>query len=129
MKLWSAPLLVSTDICDLSEEKKSILMNEEVLAIHSDPLFIAGERIASTFIGGQVWSRPLENGDMAIVLYNSANHTATHIQISWEEIGWPKETRVKVRDLWNRIDVGNFKYGYESEIAANDVQMLRLSKQ
>ncbi len=42
-QLWSAPLLVSTDVCELTEEKKSILMNTDVLAVHKDPLFVAGE--------------------------------------------------------------------------------------
>jgi len=32
--LWSAPLLVSTDVRNMSEEKKSILLNREVIAIN-----------------------------------------------------------------------------------------------
>ena len=43
--LWSSPLLVSTDVYNMTEEKKSILLNKEVLAIHSDPFFKAGERL------------------------------------------------------------------------------------
>jgi alpha-galactosidase len=69
--LWSAPLLVSTDLKDLSEEKRSILTNTEVLAIHHDPLYIAGERLYNNSDGSEVWYRPLENGDKAIILFNS----------------------------------------------------------
>ena len=43
--LWSSPLLVSTDVYNMTDEKKSILLNKEVLAIHGDPLFKAGERL------------------------------------------------------------------------------------
>jgi len=43
--LWSAPLLVATDPADMSDEKRSILMNEEVLAVHGDPMFVSGERL------------------------------------------------------------------------------------
>lgn len=40
--IWSAPLLVATDVANLTDAKRSILMNEEVLAVHKDPLWIAG---------------------------------------------------------------------------------------
>jgi len=54
--LWSAPLLVATDPADLSEEKRSILMNPEVIAINQDEAFVAGERIRNDneTTGGQV---------------------------------------------------------------------------
>jgi alpha-galactosidase len=43
--LWSAPLLMATDPANLSDEKRSIIMNPEVIAINQDKLFTAGERI------------------------------------------------------------------------------------
>lgn len=32
--IWSSPLLISTDLRDLSNRKKEIIMNEEVIAIN-----------------------------------------------------------------------------------------------
>ena len=60
--LWSSPLLVATDVVGMSDEKKSILMNEEVLAVHKDSLYIAGDRLYNNTDGTQAWSRPLSTG-------------------------------------------------------------------
>ncbi len=40
---------MSTDVCDLSEEKKAILMNAEVLGVHKDPLYVAGKLYKTTW--------------------------------------------------------------------------------
>lgn len=52
--LWSAPLLVSTDVRNLSPNKKEILMNEEVIAINQDESFTSGNRIRNESDGSQV---------------------------------------------------------------------------
>ena len=72
--LWSAPLLVSTDVRKMSKDKSTILKNKEVIAINQDALATAGDRV---FVGPgsggavQVWARDLANGDKCVVLYNS----------------------------------------------------------
>lgn len=50
--LWSAPLIVATRISDMSETKKSILMNEEVIAINKDDVNTAGDHLYNTTDGG-----------------------------------------------------------------------------
>ena len=52
--IWSAPLLVATDIANLTEAKKSILLNEEVLAVHKDPLWIAGEQAHKKLLSSSI---------------------------------------------------------------------------
>jgi alpha-galactosidase len=126
--LWSAPMLVATDVCNLSDEKKSILTNKEVLAVHSDSLFIAGERISKGANGEQVWSRPLNNGDMATVLFNANNQTSLTISFAWTDLGWKNDDMVNVRDLWAQADLTKTTNGYTATIAPNDVAMLRLSR-
>lgn len=128
--LWSSPLLVATDPANLSDEKRSILMNKEVIDINQDSAFIAGERIRNDneTTGGQLWARPLANGDICVILYNSANHDNVSVSVSWEEIGWSKDDKVHIRDLWLHADIGLVAEGYESVLAAHDITMLRLSK-
>lgn len=127
--LWSAPLMVATDVCDLSPEKKSILMNPDVLAVHKDPLFIAGERLKTDVDGRQVWTRPLSNGDISAVLYNAHNSSSWEISVSWSELGWSADSTVAVRDLWQQTDLGIFTSSFAQTIGPNDIAMLRLSKQ
>lgn len=128
--LWSSPLLVATDPANLSEQKRSILLNTEVIAINQDEAFIAGERIRNDneTTGGQVWSRPLANGDMCVILFNSGNNNNVPVSVSWEELGWSNEDKVYVRDLWLHEDVGLVTGGFGSSLAAHDVTMLRLSR-
>mmetsp|Transcript_3592 Transcript_3592/g.3549 ORF Transcript_3592/g.3549 Transcript_3592/m.3549 type:complete len:414 (+) Transcript_3592:69-1310(+) len=128
--LWSSPLLVATDPANLSVEKASILLNTEVIAINQDPLFIAGERIRNDneTTGGQLWSRPLSNGDICVILYNSGQHDNVPIAVSWSEIGWSNDDNVSIRDLWLHEELGVMKQGYERNINAHDIAMLRLTK-
>jgi len=129
--LWSSPLLMSTDPDNLSDEKRTIIMNPEVIAINQDPLFISGERIRNdnATTGGQVWSRPLANGDLCVILYNSANQDGVKVGISWKELGWLDTDTVLVRDLWAQTNVGTYTRSYAVVLPAHDVSMLRLTNQ
>lgn len=128
--MWSSPLLVATDPANLSDQKKSILLNEEVIAINQDSLFVSGERIRNDneTTGGQVWSRPLANGDLCVILYNSGQNDGVSVAVSWEEIGWSNSDSVSIRDLWAHEDLGLISEGFESVLAAHDMTMLRLTR-
>lgn len=125
--LWSAPLLVATDLRKLSSDKRAIIANPEVIAIDQDPLFTAGERVYNHSSGAQVWYRPLHNGDVAAVLYNSANLAHVPVSITWDMLGWPANATVAMRDLWQRRDIGQSSHGHTASIAPHDVLFLRLS--
>ena len=139
--LWSAPLLVATDIRYMSHEMRSILLNPEVIAINQDVSGTGGDRLRKdNASGAQLWARPLANGDKAVALFNDgagrggrapmdSAPSALNISCSWGELGWPTDARVRVRDLWARRDLGIFDGGYTGErIGARDVRFLRLSK-
>ena len=127
--LWAAPLLVATDPANLSDEKRSILMNEEVLAVHHDPLWVSGERIYNNTDGSQAWFRPLVNGDMAVILYNSGNYDAVDVTVTWEQIGWNANDEVSVRCLWGKTDLGVFTNSFtRTALPVHDNHFLRLSR-
>lgn len=138
--LWSSPLLMATDPADLSDEKKSILMNEEVIAINQDVAFISGERVRNDneTTGGQVWSRLLSNGDLAVVLYNSGNSNQVEVYVTFEELAtcdgpskWAiaENEVVFMRDLWEKKDMGEITgEGFSALLDAHEVVLYRLSK-
>src|SRR5438477_12141673 len=70
MSLWSilaAPLLAGNDIRNMTPEIKSILMNNEVIAIDQDRAGIQGKRAWQS--GDQdIWVRELSGGSHAIAL-------------------------------------------------------------
>jgi len=132
----------------MSAEKKSILMNLEgapapypvllrshrpyltlppVIAINQDGSNTAGDRIANGTNGEQTWSRPLLNGDKAVILYNSGQSKKPQVVgVTWAEVGWPESASVTVRDLWAAEDLGTFRGGYNATVGPREVAMLRL---
>lgn len=123
--LWSSPLIVSTDIRELSTKKRAILMNPEVIAVNQDDRIGAGDRVAGKASGPQIWSRPLANGDTAVVLYN-AGKDPVEIAASWAMVGVPAGAH-RVRDLWAQADLGTFAAGYTATVSPRDVRFLRVS--
>jgi alpha-galactosidase len=140
--LWSAPLLISTDLrkLDVEKDKMRIISNKEVIAINQDLLGIGGDRLVNNTDGTQVWYKPLSNGDVCVVLYNSGGGSNEKkkmklmVNVTWEILPvWSGPARngslvVKVRDLWEGVDVGVFENGYNVTLDVRDVQMLRLTK-
>jgi len=125
--MWSAPLIVATDIRNLSAKKKELLTNTEVIAIDQDPSYTAGDRIRDDKNGGQLWARNLENKDKAIILYNSGETDTITVVVHWDEIGWPSDAVVKIRDLWGKQNIGLYGSSFNATLRPHDVFYGRLS--
>ncbi len=124
--LWSAPLIVATDIRHLSEEKASIVMNSEVIAVDQDT-YSAGDIIANNTDGTQVWAKPMSNGDMVVILFNQNDNSNQTIAVEWTDLGWQQNSVVSVRDLWAHSDLGSFLNGFNTSVGPHDVFMFRAS--
>jgi len=125
--LWSAPLFVATDMRNLTAEKREILTNEEVIAIDQDPLSITGKRIFNATDGGQAWSKPLEQGNLAVILYNSHNKNNITVTVTWDQLGLNPNKSFEVRDLWQKKSLGQVSGKFESRtLPPHDVQMLKI---
>ncbi|MFC9331571.1 glycoside hydrolase family 27 protein [Kitasatospora sp. NPDC057015] len=86
--LWSemaAPLLISTDLANISSGALGILTNKDVIAVDQDPLGTQGT-VVQTGTGYDVLSKPLANGDRAVVLFNKGD-TAQTISTTTATIG------------------------------------------
>jgi len=121
--LWSAPLLIATDIRNMSDQMRFIIANKEVIAIDQDELAQSGERVVNNTDGGQIWYKNLTNGDKALILYNSnwyPEGPAIPITVTWDLIGWNITSAVAVRDLWNQKDVGVFTGKWTQMVGPHD---------
>jgi alpha-galactosidase len=72
-----------------------------------------------------MWIKPLENGDLALALFNRGETIAT-VRAIWELIGL--QGKHKVRDLWAQADLGSFRDFYSADVAAHGVVMLRIAR-
>ena len=57
----------------------------------------------------EVWAGNLSDGSYSVLLLNKAS-LSHRIKISWEEIGF-NDAKAKVRDLWERQNLGYFENG------------------
>jgi len=78
--LWAemaAPLIAGTNIPDMTATTRSIYENRAVIAVDQDPLGKQGVPVVDGTNGVWVLTKPLANGDRAVVLFNSNNAPET----------------------------------------------------
>ncbi len=103
--MLAAPLLAGNDLRNMSAATKAILTNREVIAIDQDSQGAQATRASHTDTA-DVWTRPLANGDRAVMLLNRGD-TTTRISTTAapstdgaRAAGLNSTTAYAVRDLW-----------------------------
>ena len=127
MTLWAmlaAPLLAGNDLRDMSPATKEILLNKEVIAIDQDKLGRQGRRVSKE-AGAEMWMRPLENGDLAVALFNRSDGMVS-VSAIWDLLGL--KGKHKIRDLWAHEDMGSSRDGYSAQVPVHGVVLLRIAR-
>jgi len=103
--LLASPLLLGNDMSQMDDFEVNLVTNDEVLAVHQDPLGHAADRVAKN---GEleVWARPLADGSMAVGLFNR-DEMDMKVSVNWSELG--VTGKQQVRDLWRQQDLGVFE--------------------
>jgi hypothetical protein len=99
--MWAmvaAPLILGSDPRALSSATTSMLTNPQVIAIDQDSLGVQGSLLSQSG-SGQVWVKPLANGDRAVALFNRG---ASPLQISTtaSAVGLPQASSYRLLNLW-----------------------------
>lgn len=99
--LWAelaAPLIAGNDLTHMSHAVFSILTNSAVIAVDQDALGVQGYPVTNRN-GQWVLTKPLANGDRAVVLFNQTNRSAT-ISTSIAAIGLSGAPEYQLRNVW-----------------------------
>jgi alpha-galactosidase len=121
--IMAAPLIAGNDVRSMTPAIKSILMNNEVIAVDQDSLGMQGTRVRLS--GDQeVWKKNLKDGTRAVALLNRGSSPAL-ISVSWKELGLTGDT-AQVRDLWDHVSKGVFYKSYQAAVPAHGVAMLKI---
>ena len=122
--LFSAPLLVGTDVTSMSADTREILLNRAVIAVDQDPLGQQGHRVKKD---GEleVWSKQLADGGRAVVLLNRSA-TPAAVEAAWTDIGYPATLTATVRDLWNGKQLTGQKGSYTAQVPGHSVVMVTI---
>jgi len=127
MGLWAilaAPLLAGNDLSKMDETTKSILMNNEVIAVDQDKLGVQGSRLGPL----QVWMKPLADGSKAVALFNFVTDDVPQpITLRIKDLGFSGS--VHARDLWEHKDLGLLEDSYTVTPPKGGVVMLKIWKQ
>ena len=74
----------------------------------------------------EVWSGELENGDYAVLLLNRGS-VVRQIEALWKDIGLEEGSIAKVRDLWEKKDLGEYTNSYFANVAPHASIFLRIT--
>jgi alpha-galactosidase len=126
--MLSAPLLIGCDLEQLDAFTKSLLSNDEVIALDQDALGRQATRVAT--VGAvDVYLKPLEDGSSALGFFN---RDSTEVKINFDKlkyIGFKND--LHVRNLWRQLqlpDLGNVETEKLSmTIPAHGVQLYKLT--
>jgi len=125
VSLWcllAAPLIFSGDMTRLDDFTLGLLCNDELIDVDQDPLGRPGRRVAKN--GSlEVWAKSMEDGSLAVGLFNRGEHKAT-VTARWSEMGL--SGTMKVRDLWRQKDLGPCKDQFQADVARHGVVVVRM---
>ncbi len=131
--LFGSPLMLGSDIREMDEETKSIIMNEDLIAINQD------RRGAQPFIGNDVWmqfykypyapvvARLLDNGDIAVGIFNLSDDER-RMDFRGDQFGLDRSTRVRLlaKDLWTKEEFEIHNYTYVTRLKPHTCQIFRI---
>jgi alpha-galactosidase len=119
--LMQSPLIVGTDVRNMTAIMRKVLLNKRFVTIHQNTQtppghYAGGDETCAygSFIGRlacQVWLRPLIDGSVLAVLFNAQLDTSsstTSVTLDFDTFashlpsGWGSNTTVYVEDLWNQ---------------------------
>ena len=101
--LWAmmnAPLLIGSDLRSVGQGTYDILTNRDVIALDQDTLGVQANEIANAG-GRHVLTKPLENGDVAVALFNETAATTT-ISTTTAAAGLGNAASYRLTDLWTK---------------------------
>jgi alpha-galactosidase len=127
LSMWAilaAPLILGSDPRGLSRSTVAMLENPEVIAVDQDPLGVQGRMIKQSG-SGQVWSKPLAGGAVAIALLNRGARPA-RIVTTAARAGLPPLGSYRVRDLWAHKTSGS-QGAIGARVAPDSVVLYRVA--
>jgi len=112
----ASPLVIGTDIRNMTSIMKECLLNTEVIAVNQDWMAPPGDTVMSC--GVKAYVRKLSDGTVAVAIPN-LSADKKELSICFNDVGWPEAT-ANVRDLWAHKDMGTFTGSYKAMVDVAD---------
>jgi len=134
--LLAVPLIIGCPIEQLDPFTLNLLTNDEVIGVNQDPLGLPARLVAEQD-GIQIWAKPMEDGSLAVGLFNTADfgktpasyfrwgdETPKQFTLDFSKLGL--SGKQKLRDLWRQKDLGEFEGSFQTGIRHHGVVLLRV---
>eukprot|EP01084_Bolivina_argentea_P097419 175118_1 len=140
--MWSiigSPLIVASDIRNMTDIMKKILLNKEVIDVNQVYEYPGGSIINNLTVNCdrnvtnacQIWYRQIAANSVGVVLYNSGEdvHNITVVFDQIPNMKWNDKIDLSLRDLWEHQEMGYWVDKYTNEIQPHGVQFITVAKQ
>jgi alpha-galactosidase len=128
--LLASPLMIGCDVRRMSAATRETLLNREVIAVNQDALGRQGYHLGSIDHGSEIadaWAKPLDDGSIAVGLFNLGHRDSRLCVVGWESVGLHESRPCMVRDLWAGEDLGIHTGNFTTTVAKHDVALLKLT--
>ncbi len=127
--MWAflgVPLIIGSDIRNLDDKSKKILLHKELIRINQDKENRPAFRITNYYDEGYALCRILENGEVAVALFNF-HEKAVPVHFAFEDVGIRSNQGygLKLTDVITGEELGIFSGGYAAEIKSDGYRILR----
>ena len=127
--LMKAPLLIGTNVENMTSDTLRILRNSEVIAVNQDPLGVQGYRRKSEGTS-EVWAGELSSPSKSYaVLLLNRGHSTTNITADWADFGLNPSISANVRDLWLYKDLEIMTGNVTATVPSHGVVFYRITPQ
>lgn len=129
--IWSllgSPLMIGCDVRSMTEETKKILGNEELIRINQDSACRQAYKLQGIWAGDDmlIYARQLENGDLAIGLFNMSEEKAV-ARFNLDEVGLGFSTgkTLEMKEVWSGECIKVKNATVSRELAPFDCEVFR----
>lgn len=125
MTLWAiakSPLYTGDDLTRVDDYGLSLLTNKDVIAINQGSAPPA--RPVTATGNQQVWSSKNADGSYNVALFNIGD-TSAAVSADWQSLGFTGQA--KVRDVWNKQDLGTLKDKVTQALPAHGSRLLTVT--
>ncbi len=134
--IWSltqSPILVDTDVRNLTSVMKEALLNPQIIKAHQSSATPPGRHLGYWIqcdepLACSIWGRMGEaDGSKHLVALVNTGKKSHHITLEFSQLGWSMSSRATVTNLWNNTELGTATGAYVVEVQPHGTAYLSLS--
>lgn len=137
--LWcmlAAPLMAGNDLRDMNDSIRSLLTNEEAIAVNQDSLGMQAFKFID-YGDLEIWVKALSKDGAAFCFLNRSN-TPVDLKYNWRQHGLYhfslkkagfnlRKNTYQIRDLWKHKNIGTTATELSISLSGHDALMVRLA--